>query len=39
MRDMTYDMIPQFSDNYGPDIRLSTLIVLTMGHDYILFLN
>lgn len=31
MRDMTYDMIPRFSDNYEPDIMLSTLIVLTMG--------
>lgn len=38
IRDMTYDMIPQFNDNYEPDM-LSTLIVLTMGHDYTLFLN
>lgn len=38
MRDMNYDMIPQFSDNYDLDIMLSTLIVLTMDHDYILFL-
>lgn len=36
---MTYDMISEFRDNYEPDSMLSTLIVSTMGHDYILFLN